>query len=228
MNDQEKLIKRESIRYKILKRFYDGSVDNPRTLLSFQTIMDDISREDILSIEEVDSAYQYLISKKLVESMTFNHSIITQRGIDEIESSIKYPEKPTEHFSAKSIQLIIQKVVMGDQVNNSFGDISNINGQLLIGKFNDVVTNLCESGQKDFAEDLRSLKDAIMSSQSLSDDQKQNHVEVINQLGEEAAKPNPNRVLLKMLKDGLMETLKAVPDIAKAVVAIAPAFQHLG
>jgi hypothetical protein len=224
MNDQEKLIRRESNRYRVLKSFYDGSVDNPTVFLDFQNIIDTISQRDGIYIEEVNSAYYYLVSKELLEPMTNNHSIITQQGIDEIESSIKYPEKPTEHFSVKSIQLFIQKVVMGDQVSNSFGDISNISGQLLIGKFNDVITNLCESGQKDFAEVLKSLKDTVMNSQSLSDNQKQDQVEVIKQLGEEAAKPKPNKAMLKILKDGLVETLKAVPDIAKAVTAIAPFF----
>jgi len=36
---------------------------------------------------------------------------------------------------------------MGDNINNTVGDISNISGQVFIGKFNDVMANLNAKGQ---------------------------------------------------------------------------------
>ncbi len=51
--------------------------------------------------------------------------------------------------------------------------------------------------------------------------------EVINQIGEEAAKPKPNKTLLKMLSNGLIAVLQAIPDVAKAVAAAAPLLTQL-
>ncbi len=65
-----------------------------------------------------------------------------------------------------------------------------------------------------------------MASEVLLDGEKQEQVEVINHIGEEAAKPKPNKTLLKVLGDGLMTTLRSVPDVAKAVTTVAPVFDQ--
>ena len=115
---------------------------------------------------------------------------------------------------------------MGDQILNQIGDISNISGQLFIGKFNDVIADLNSNGQTELAEALKTLEEAVMASGVLLDGEKQEQVEVINHIGEEAAKPKPNKTILKVLGDGLMTTLKSVPDVAKAVTAVAPIFDQ--
>lgn len=124
--------------------------------------------------------------------------------------------------SKGSSQIIIEKgeITMGDTFKA--GDIINVGGIQNIGKFNDVVANLTAKGQTDFAKALETLKDAIMASQHLPDDKKREQIEVITELGEEAVKPQPNKSRLKMLGEGLMNTLKAIPDVAKAVTALAP------
>ena len=115
---------------------------------------------------------------------------------------------------------------MGDQIRNQIGDISNISGQLLIGKFNTVIADLNKNGQTGLVEALKTLEEAVMASGVLLDDEKQEHVEVINHIGEEAAKPKPNKTLLKALGDGLMTTLKSVPDVARAVTTVVPIFEQ--
>jgi len=141
------------------------------------------------------------------------------------EPSAKTKEHQTHEES--SLVLHIQNlkelgVFMGDQIRNQIGDISNVSGQLLIGKFNDVIADLNRNGQTGLAEALKTLEEAVMASGVLLDDEKQEHVEVINHIGEEAAKPKPNKTLLKALGDGLMTTLRFVPDVAKAVTTVAP------
>jgi hypothetical protein len=101
---------------------------------------------------------------------------------------------------------------------------SNVSGQLFIGKFNTVIADLDSNGQTELAEALKTLEEAVMASAVLLDDEKQEQVEVINHIGEEAAKPKPNKTLLKVLGDGLMRTLRAVPDVTKAVTTVAPVF----
>jgi len=137
-------------------------------------------------------------------------------------SSVKTKEHKVHEES--SLVLHVKELVMGDQIRNQIGDISNISGQLFIGKFNNVIADLNSKGQTELAEALKTLEEAVMASGVLLDGEKQEQVEVINHIGEEAAKPKPNKTLLKVLGDGLMTTLKSVPDVAKAVIAVAPVF----
>ena len=131
-----------------------------------------------------------------------------------------------ENFSqAKSTVSVIKEIVMGDKVDVNMGNLSNVSGQLYIGKFNNVITNLEMAGQVELANALRTLKEAVMASEAIQGDKKAEHMEVINQIGEEAVKNKPNRTLLKIISDGLLSTLKVIPDVAKAVDAVAPFFK---
>jgi eukaryotic-like serine/threonine-protein kinase len=126
-----------------------------------------------------------------------------------------------------SLMVNVKEWIMGDQINSQIGDISNVSGQLFIGKFNNVIANLNTSGQTELAETLKILKDAVMASGYLPDDEKQEQVGVICQIGEEVTKPKPNKTLLKMLSDGLMATLRVIPDIANAIAAAGPILTQL-
>lgn len=137
-------------------------------------------------------------------------------------SSVKTKEHKIHEES--SLVLHVKEFVMGDQIRNQIGDISNISGQLFIGKFDNVITDLNSNGQTDLAEALKTLEESVMASEVLLDGEKQEQIEVINHIGEEAAKPKPNKTLLKVLGDGLMTTLRSVPDMAKALAAVAPVF----
>lgn len=140
-------------------------------------------------------------------------------SVSEIESIFR--EKLSDTKAA--INFLVKEWFMGDKIDiNNTGTISNTGGQMFIGKFNDVFVNLNTAGQTELAEALKTLKEAVMASSHIPEAKKQEHVEVINQIGEEAAKEKPNKTLLKIIGDGLLSTLKAVPDIAKAVAAVAP------
>ncbi len=122
------------------------------------------------------------------------------------------------------VNFIIKELLMGDKIDISMGDITEVKGQLFIGKFNEVVANLNSIGKSEYAEALKNLKEAVMASTYLTDEQKKEHIEVINKIGEEAAKEKSNKVMLKSLGDGLLHALKAIPDVAKAIAAVAPFF----
>jgi len=126
----------------------------------------------------------------------------------------------------QAINFLVKEILMRDKIDIKMGDVSNVNGQLFIGKFNEVVANLNNSGQTEFAEALKTLKDAVMASQYIPDDKKKEHIEVINQIGDEATKEKPNKTLLKVIGDGLFSILKAIPDVAKAVAAVSPFLPH--
>jgi tetratricopeptide (TPR) repeat protein len=150
-------------------------------------------------------------------------STYLEQGWPVISGSSVKPKEPKVP-EASSVVVNVKELVMGDQIRNQIGDISNISGQLFIGKFNNVIASLNRNGQAELAEALKTLEEAVMASGVLLDGEKQERVEVINHIGEEAAKPKPNKTFLKVLSDGLMTTLRGVPDVAKAVTAVAPAF----
>jgi hypothetical protein len=91
--------------------------------------------------------------------------------------------------------------------------ISNVRGQVLLGRFNEVVASLNTVGQTDLAEILQSVEQAILASKGLSDAEKREHIELISELGTEAAAPQPSMTKLKALGSGLITALKAVPDL---------------
>jgi hypothetical protein len=132
--------------------------------------------------------------------------------------------KTTKIYKIESAGHIMEKstvVVQGDYL--SFQNISTDgNGQVFIGKFNKAVATLNNSGQTELASSLQKLQEAILSSTHLPDDKKKEHIEVLNQIGEEVAKEKPNCTLIKVLGDGLLSILKSIPDIAKAVGAVVP------
>ena len=119
---------------------------------------------------------------------------------------------------------IIEELIMGDKFDVKVGNVSNV-GQMFIGKFNSIVADLEGSGNHQLAEVLRMLKDAIMASNAISEEKKGEHIEVINQIGQEAAKNKPNKTLIKIIWDGMVAVLKDFPDVAKAVTAVAPFFK---
>ena len=116
---------------------------------------------------------------------------------------------------------------VGDEINITARDIDASGSQLFIGKFHDVASLLESTGQGELAEALKLLKEAVMASEHLDDAQKAENIEAVSALGEEAAKEKPNRVILRALADGLMATLRAVPDIAQAVTVSERVLTHL-
>ena len=129
----------------------------------------------------------------------------------------------------------IQEAIMGDKVegnkptyNSTIGDITNstVSG-IVLGENNTVVSNLNASGNNELAQTLKALTDAILASKDLPNSQKEDQVKIVNQIGEEAAKPRQNKPLLKILTGGLLTTLKAVPDIASAVAKALPVLSQL-
>jgi|SRR5215469_4014964 len=116
---------------------------------------------------------------------------------------------------------------MGDKVHNEIGDISNISGQVFVGKFNNVIANLNATNQKELAETLKTLQEAVTVSECLNDDEKQDHLDVITEIGEQASSPKPNKAKLKRLSDGLITALRTIPDVAKTVTAMIPVLTQL-
>jgi hypothetical protein len=128
MNDKEKIEKRDSNRYRVLRLFYDEIADKYQqgATLNREQVVRHLIENESISQEELEEAFNYLINEKLLESMTsWGHTIITHSGVKEIEASIKNPKESTEHFSRQAIQLVIGEVIMGDKFENINAPIVN-------------------------------------------------------------------------------------------------------
>lgn len=121
-----------------------------------------------------------------------------------------------------------REIVMGDKiVSHIHGGVSDVRGQINIGKFDRVSARLVEGDNADLAAALAALKDAILNNPDCGRDQKKDLLDCVTQVGEEATKPRPNKILLASLWSGLRDTLKAIPDLTKAVEAVGPVVSKL-
>lgn len=109
----------------------------------------------------------------------------------------------------------------------STGDIYADHSNVVLGENNTVITSLRSSGKDELAQTLKALTDAILASKDLPSEQKEEQVQIVNQIGEEAAKSKSNKTMLKILSDGLLATLQAIPDIATAITAAMPILSQL-
>lgn len=145
---------------------------------------------------------------ELLQHIASTLNILKTTDIYRIESTGQVMEKPTI-------------TVHGDYLH--FQNVSTTgNGQVFIGKFNKAVATLKDTGQTELANAFQELQEAIVVSSYLSDEKKKEHVEVLNQIGEEVAKEKPNSTLIKVMGDGLLSVLKSIPDIVRAVEALIP------
>ena len=110
------------------------------------------------------------------------------------------------------------ELIMGDKykVGDNKGGVQNI------GKFKNVTSNVVRSNNAELINKLTTLIDAITKSKHLSKTEKDEQIDIINTLQKELDKPEPNKTMVKMLGDGLLKVLQIVPDLVKAVAAIAP------
>jgi len=104
---------------------------------------------------------------------------------------------------------------MGDNFDFRNSNITNNGGQMLLGKIQNVTASLNASGKQEIGNALTNVKNEIEKSDKLSETQRQEVLELVSQIGEEAAKAKPNKTILQALGDGLLIALKAVPDLIK-------------
>lgn len=99
-------------------------------------------------------------------------------------------------------------------------NVSNVSGQVFLGNFNDIIANLNSNNQKELAEALGNGRKAITETSSLQTEQKEELNEMLERIGTEAIKPKPNKTILKSISEGLRDSIKAIPDVAKAIEPI--------
>lgn len=91
--------------------------------------------------------------------------------------------------------------------------------QRVIGQFNNVVASLNTTSQPELANTLKLFKEAIMASTQVSSYKKQELIEIVNQVGEEATRIVPNSTFLRIVSEGLLKTLQDIPDPSLSEIA---------
>jgi hypothetical protein len=194
MSDQEKLVKKESNRYRALKLFYDTVGDQRNSTLNRRDVIKYLVEQEVMLQEEAESAFNYLLDENLLEAMTLGGGTsITHSGVKEIEASIKYPEKATQHFSAQAIQVFFQDVVMGDKFEN-INNSTVVNHSEIDNSFNQSTDNdktLAEAA----AEIQELLKQLEKTNPTATEADKINYVNI-------ATKPALKQRAIAALKEG--------------------------
>ncbi|MFM7441351.1 MAG: BrnA antitoxin family protein [Snowella sp.] len=110
MNDKEKLEKRDSNRYRILKLVYDESIMNSLEKVSFveEMFIDEVGETEQISHQESVEALRYLINENLLEYVNSGCFKITHSGIKEIESSIRSFTQSNLYITADQARTLIE------------------------------------------------------------------------------------------------------------------------
>ena len=157
MNDKEKLERKESNRYRVLKLVYDAIGNQPGLPFNREKVIRPLIENESISQEELKAAFNYLINENLLDYELLDESdlIITHSGVKEIETSIKNPKQSTKHFSSQAIQLVIKEFIMGDK-------LENINNSQIVNR-----SEVNNSFNKNISEDKRTLAEAANKIQQL-------------------------------------------------------------
>jgi tetratricopeptide (TPR) repeat protein len=171
-----------------------------------------------LSHEEIFGLMKFLL-RKVAENTEFAEII------PEVRAFIK--KKLSTSLQKPSVVMDNGELPLKEEDSHSKPeDGSSVGGRVFADRSDYMVATLKEAGLSDLAQTLEAAQEAIKSSKGLPPEQKTECVEVINQIGEEAAKPAPNNSLLKILSEGLKTGLEAVRDVAAAVDAIPEALKR--
>jgi hypothetical protein len=193
MSDQEKLVKKESNRYRVLKLFYDRVGDQRNSTLNRRDVLNHLVEEGMPQ-EEAESAFNYLLDENLLEAMTLGGGTsITHSGVKEIEASIKYPEQATRHFSAQAIQVFLQDIVMGDKFEN-INDSTIVNHSKVDNSFNETTDK--ERTLAETADEIQELlKQLEKTNPTATETEKITYVNI-------ATKPDLKQRAIAALKEG--------------------------
>lgn len=97
----------------------------------------------------------------------------------------------------------------------------NIGGNQSVANITQMIdSTLGGTEQSQLAEALKVLTHEVSTNPKISETQKGEHLEIISHLTSEAAKPQPNKTMLKSLIEGLGGVLKGVVGTARVINAI--------
>ena len=175
---------------------------------------------DIL-LSMYDKTYEIFTNIPLMDK--FIEQRESEKGKDRIIQSLKNYQKDLikEKERTEAERDIYKEMVSsGNTAGNSVYVFNNISGQIFLGEFNKVIAQLNSKGLNKIAEVLINGQRELISQRSLDKVEKQELIEVLERIGEEAMKAKPNKTILKSLNEGLKIVSNVIPDVIKTVDSI--------
>jgi hypothetical protein len=176
MGDLDEILVKDRHRYLVLRAVYDISGGNWGVRPPYEAIVGKTG----LSREQVGQATGYLAEEGLIDPSSTSLGI-THRGLKEIEASIKYPNRETDHFSVQVFQF-----------NAPVGAVQTGQGH---------VANVTQNISGDTAEALRLIAALRGQLQALPDAQRQEAKAVLEDLESDtqSTQPRPSRITSSVL-----------------------------
>jgi hypothetical protein len=204
--DRERLKRRNENRYRFLRGMYDATGGSSAAFVN----MWELGGELGLSREDTNDAESYLQDEGLVKAMTLGGGIsITHRGIQEVESSIQRPNRPTAHFSTE---------VINHYTTTYNGPVINQSGTHNVAN---VVHNVGVTGSQ-VAALVSEIRQLVAG---LQPEQRQDALDMVQVIEAEAQSPAPRKGMLRTALKGLTELAK---DAAALAVPLASLAQAIG
>lgn len=194
------ILEKEKNRYKLLLSAYELYVETHHTWIQRGAL----KQRSGLDTKSVDDSMNYLEEEGLLKVRTLEgddgFSEITHRGIIEIESTVKNPNKATPHFQVPVIQQVTQHFhsTVG-AVQTGSHNVANVN--------QNIGADLSE-----FLQLLQQVKDAI---KQLPDAQQAEAGELIQLIEEEAKSENTSQAKIRSYVRSLLPFAK---EVTKEVV----------
>ena len=183
MNENRNIVlEKQKRRYELILELWKKVNGKEYTDVNFWKVADNLG----FSKDEATEIYHYLMNEGFFSSRRAGGGVsLSHRAIVEIENSISNPQQSTEHFPATVIQNFNAPV---GSVQNGNHSISNVNQNI---------------GQN-FSEILEQLAIIRSQFQSSSVADKEDFIDIVNDLEKEIIKENPNKSKIK----GFLTTTK--------------------
>ncbi|MRG97660.1 hypothetical protein GF068_37915 [Polyangium spumosum] len=191
--------KRDAQRHALLRAVYEMANGEPGSY-SYEGLYK-CSESIGLSREETDSAFEWLVDRDLLARFATGYFELTRYGADEIEDSLRHPEKETEHFAP-----IVNMNIYGGNV-----------GAIHTGRGN--IDRVAQQVNAAATSDVLALFDKLRAGlQDLPPEKREEAKEIVDAFQEQATSAKPKMALIRSYANTLNEYLLAYgPTISTLV-----------
>lgn len=199
MNENQNIIlKKQENRYKILLELWRAAEGREYTMVNFFDVASNVGFDK----EQATEIYYYLSGEGFFELDAAGGAVtLSHRAIVEIEKSIKYPQHSTEHFPSTVIQNFNAPVGSVQTGNHNAANVNQNIGQ----NFSEIL------------EQLTTLKNQFQMSSAID---KEEAVEIVDDLQKEIVKEMPNKNKIKLFLVSTKDfALKTGTELAASTVA---------
>lgn len=197
-------------RDKILRHLYavHGKAKGPKGVAIGIRDLHNAMKNQGVRQADVVSNLDYLVQKGWVKQEVERRAFTTKRG------NVQYAESKKYKISDIGIDKLEGGSIYHREESLSRINITNVQGVTVVGTGNIVNTEML-----DLSRTLSELEKDVLSSQSLSNEEKLNTVADLETMQAQVSKPNPNRSVLRNIWSGIERVLQAA-EFADLVIKV--------